>query len=85
VIHEVGVNQVNASDLKIYPNPTTGVVNITSPVKVKAVVTGVEGKILVQQEDAKQVDISNLANGLYMITLYDNDGHSLLVQKLIKQ
>ncbi len=85
VIHEVGVKQVSASDLKVYPNPSTGIVNIEAPVKVKAVVTGVEGKILLEQDDAKRIDIGNLANGLYMITLYDESGHSLLVQKLIKQ
>jgi hypothetical protein len=38
-----------------------------------------------QQADAKELDVSMLANGAYMITLYDDDGQMLTVQKLVKE
>jgi trimeric autotransporter adhesin len=80
----VGVKQINVADLKIYPNPATDVINIESPSSVRAVITGVEGKKLIEVDNAKSINISSLTSGLYIIMLYDASGEMLAAQKLIK-
>jgi trimeric autotransporter adhesin len=81
----VGVTQVSADEISIYPNPANNVVHIESPVAVRAVITGMEGKTLIDENNAHEININSLANGLYLITLYDGNGNRVLVQKLIKE
>jgi len=85
VIKSVGIEEVNKAEVKIYPNPANSFVHIDAPVNVRAVISGVEGKTVMQIANAKDVNISNLANGLYIIMLFDDNGDRLAVQKLIKE
>jgi type IX secretion system substrate protein len=85
VINDVSVPQVNLDDVKIFPNPATSVVHIESPVSVRAIVTGVEGKIIFDEANASEINIGSLAAGMYIIMLYDDNGERLKVEKLIKQ
>ena len=81
----VEVKNTTATNIHIYPNPSSGVVNIESSVKLRAVVSGIDGKTEMDVADAKQLNIGGLANGMYIISLYNDAGDRLLVQKLIKQ
>ena len=81
----MGVPNHNNTVLRIYPNPANEVVYIESGIRVRAVISDVDGKTELVQADAKQLDISKLANGIYFISLYADDGERLIVQKLIKQ
>ena len=69
----------------IYPNPATGVVHISYPVRTNIVVSSIDGQSLLKQNAANEIDISSLANSLYIISLFDKDGNPLLEQKLLKQ
>ena len=84
-INNLSVGQVNKSDILIYPNPAKKFVHIESPVSLRAVITGMEGQTLMEVENARDVNISKLPGGLYMIMLYDKNGERLIVQKLIKE
>ena len=84
-LNNTGVNNIFATDVSIYPNPATSTLYIQSRVNVKAVITGVDGKLVMEQADAKEMNVSSLASGVYIISLYDNDGQALLTQKLIKE
>ena len=79
------VSNVNTSTARIYPNPATSTVFIEASVTVRAVISSVDGKVVMEQTDAKEMDISKLANGLYVISLLDEEGHQVLVQKLVKE
>ncbi len=81
----LGIKQVNKTDVRIYPNPASSVVHIESGVAVRAVISGVEGKVLIEQAKAKDIDISGLASGVYLIMVYDEAGNQLTVEKLIKE
>jgi trimeric autotransporter adhesin len=76
---------LNASAIRIFPNPASDNVYIESPVSVRAVIATADGKMISNTEQAKEISLKGLANGLYLISLYDNNGLLLRVEKLIKQ
>jgi uncharacterized protein YjdB len=80
-----GIKNTTGISVSIFPNPVTGVLYIESPVRVRAVINGIDGKMEMEQNDAKQMDISKLASAVYIITLYDDNGAVLTVQKIVKE
>ncbi len=80
-----GVKNINAASARIYPNPATTTLFIESAVAVRAVVNAVDGKMIIDQADAKQLDITDLASGVYIVTLYDDGGQAVLTGKLVKE
>ncbi len=65
------------SKIGIYPNPATSVLHIDAAQRVDVSVMSIDGKVLITQKNAVNVNISGLANGLYMIVIYDEDGKQL--------
>jgi len=86
VLSELAVNNIsnNSGEIKIYPNPANEKVYIESPVKVKAVISSMDGRIILTLEDAKEISLGNIPNGVYMLMLYDEAGLKVKVQKLVK-
>jgi uncharacterized protein YjdB len=80
-----GVKNLNGNGISIFPNPATGMLYIESPVTVRAMITGVDGKVEINQANAKILDLSRLASGIYIISLYDEDGGLLTIQKIVKE
>ncbi len=84
-INMVGVQNQAATLLRVYPNPVTNMLYIESSVRVRAVISSIDGKTEMEQADAKEINTSSLANGMYFISLYNDSGVRLMVQKIIKQ
>ena len=70
--------------VSVYPNPAISMLTIDAAEKVNATILSVEGKLLITQKDAKNIDISKLANGMYMIMIYDENDQLLLTSKFVK-
>ncbi len=70
--------------VNIYPNPVNNTVNIDAPVTVSVKVLAADGKIILEAREAKSLDVSRLAEGLYMIMVYNQDGQLLKAQKIVK-
>jgi hypothetical protein len=69
-----GVNTiVNPSDIKVYPNPASSVLHIDAPVKVNVSILSVDGKVVMEQKDATDINVSALANSMYIIMVYDEN------------
>lgn len=85
-LHNVGVSAVanNLGVITIFPNPAQDMVNIESPEEVRAIVSSIDGKELMRKDNAKTLDISSLANGIYIIKLYDVNGQMVKTEKLLK-
>lgn len=80
-----GVNNVaHNDDIKLYPNPTTSIVHIIAPIQVNARISGIDGKLLIQAQHVNEIDLSQLANGVYTISLYDNENNLIKIDKLVK-
>ena len=80
-----GVVEVNGpADVNIYPNPATSIVHISASVKVNVMIVTSVGKVVIDQKDASEINMSGIANGLYMIMVYDENNNLLKVTKLVK-
>ena len=77
-------NTAGNTDIRIYPNPATSILTVDAPEKVNVSLLGVDGKLLIQQADAHNIDISQLANGMYMIMVYDENNLLLTSSKFVK-
>jgi trimeric autotransporter adhesin len=80
-----GVTDLNNAEIRIFPNPAEETVFIDCAVPVHAVVTGVDGKVLIDKANARELNIEGLADGLYIITLFDEGGQQLKMEKLVKR
>jgi hypothetical protein len=82
----LGINEVYGQlPVAIYPNPATNNITIDAPVLVKAIFTTADSKLVLETTNENDIDISNFANGLYIVTLYDTTGKRVYTGKLVKQ
>ena len=92
--HISGTDDINISNLLIYPNPSDGIINIefssditldfsVSLINVIGQVVIIDKKELFSGEYVKQVDVSNYANGIYLIEVKTDSG--VINKKLILQ
>ena len=74
-----GVNELEQS-LKLYPNPTSSVLNIEAEGMTSVEVYNTVGQRVMIQEvngNKAQVNTESLGNGLYVVRIYANDGSML--------
>lgn len=74
------------ANITFYPNPTTDFLNIQNPSKVaidKVFVTDLTGKKVLEQNNANQVNVANLAKGLYVVEAFS--GEEKWVIKFVKE
>jgi hypothetical protein len=73
-----------ANAIRLYPNPATDIVRIESPVQVQVSVTGMEGKLMFQGSDVKQLSVAGWPDGVYQVTLRNRNGSFIKAMKLTK-
>ncbi len=79
-----GITTVSVDDIRLFPNPATSVITIEAPVRVNVSIMAADGKVIIRSNDATNVDVSNLANGMYMIMIYSQQNELLKADKFIK-
>lgn len=77
-----GINEATNVTLNMYPNPTTGILNIDAEGVKEVSVIDVDGKV-VMTENASVIDMTNLNNGVYFVRVISNEGMS--IQKVVKK
>jgi hypothetical protein len=74
-------------NVKLYPVPSNNTVTIESPVNIsRIVISNIVGQVVQTIENPTQIQtisVANYATGVYMVTLFDNNGNSA-TQRLIK-
>lgn len=66
----------------IYPNPTSGIIEIAGSRSNKVIITNSLGTVLEVSENVSTMDLSRYPNGIYYISILSKDG-SLSNQKII--
>ena len=80
-----GVTNVNTSNsIKVFPNPATSTLTIEASQKINVSLLAVDGKMVLHQDNAHNIDISELANGMYLIMIYDENNLLLSTSKFVK-
>lgn len=79
------VSNTTTHSISIYPNPAHSIVYIQSDIAVNAVITSMDGRVVISQANATSLDIATLANGVYLLTLYDDTNTAIRIEKLVKQ
>lgn len=78
----VGLDNTEALNLNIYPNPTTGIVNVEGESIKNVEVMDMAGRIVMSSTD-RVVNISNLSKGVYMFRINTENG--TFTQKIVKK
>ncbi len=80
----VSTQQV-AKNIRIYPNPATSILYIDAPGKVFVSVLSPDGKVMIERKEAVSLNVSQLADGMYMmIMIYDENNTLLRTDKFVK-
>ncbi len=85
-VSDVSVPSVTAlgNAMKLYPNPAADMIYIDAPVKVNVTIAGTDGRKVMHTDNAKSMNINGLANGLYLIMIYDANNNLVKTDKLVK-
>ena len=80
------IEEQESQSFSIYPNPTNSVLNVTfsnrEAIQMISIID-MTGKIVLQQiGDITQINVQNLAKGIYVVSLVTND--KVINQKFIK-
>jgi len=81
----IGVDDNLLSQVSLFPNPATDIVNIQLPntVEMKSIaVYDVLGKVVVNSATNNQINVSQLNHGVYMVNIETNQG--TVTKKIIK-
>ena len=77
-----GVEDATLSNLNIYPNPTTGTLNL-SGIAQRVEVYSQIGSLMAVYENVNQINISNLSEGIYFLRVTMPEG--VAVRKVVKR
>jgi hypothetical protein len=80
----LGFSSIPEGAIRVYPNPAHNVLHIEAPVAVRAILTQADGRIIAEVPDAREMDLSGLPAGLYLLTLNTDDGMRLCITRVIK-
>lgn len=80
----VGINEVSAESINIYPNPTNGFVQVNIEKKnlKKINIYDIYGR-LVKTVTTTKFSMNNHLNGLYLLVIETNN--EIIIEKLIKE
>jgi hypothetical protein len=85
VIKTTSIASVDIKSIILSPNPTKGLITIENGEKIEKIeVYDIHGRLQLpfSNKDFRQIDISDLAEGLYMIVLHTKEGS--VVRKVVK-
>jgi hypothetical protein len=75
--------EVDQRCVNVFPNPTSGVLHISSIDVAQMQIFAMSGQLLMQSNSA-QIDLSDLPPSLYFLKVFDNNNNLLLKQKVLK-
>jgi len=80
-----GEQRKDDSALKVSPNPTTDILNISNFNEASRIIlTDVHGKIIMDVKPKNSLDMAHLIDGLYILTVLGKEGEVELQEKIIK-
>ncbi len=86
VVEGVGIDDAELASLEIYPNPTSGLLNINSPEEIDQVqILNLQGQqIRTENGNVRTLSLTDLSSGVYMLKVITKSGASSM-QKIVKE
>lgn len=81
---DAGTVSLGQEDIRIYPNPSSGIVYIETPTAVDLQVKDVQGRQVMFVKDATSADLTQLAAGIYIFNLTDASGRLIHVSRVVR-
>jgi hypothetical protein len=86
IIKSVGLTYVSSDVSAIYPNPFKDIVGIKDAKAIDAItVTDLQGRTVAKAFDQPYISLSQLPQGMYIISATDKAGNTVLTNKIVKQ
>ena len=82
--YTVGLEENNALDVELYPNPVNNVLTVKGDNIVKVAIFNALGQEVVAVENRNEIDVTSLNNGLYFVRVTDVNGN-VSVNKIVKE
>ena len=82
--YTVGLEENNALDVELYPNPVNNVLTVKGDNIVKVAIFNALGQEVVTVENRNEIDVTSLNNGLYFVRVTDVNGN-VSVNKIVKE
>ena len=82
-VAETGIDNVDLTSVKVYPNPTMGKVAVSADNVTKVEVLDLVGRMVAVVEGSNTIDLSTLSNGVYTLRITTEDG--IAVRKVVKK
>jgi hypothetical protein len=79
----IGVEDHSKTEFTLYPNPTSGMVNL-SEVASRVEVYDFSGRMVMTDENVNSVNLSSQANGVYVFRITTNDDN-VITKKVVKK
>jgi len=77
------IEDISSLGIIVYPNPTKNIITIETRLEIEIEVYDLMGRLLIEEKNSKRLDLSNLSNGLYNLSIiYNNKRYS---KQIIKQ
>lgn len=73
----------NADGVAVYPNPTTGIINIKADINAQISVTNALGQIVIETSGKESLDLSGFDKGVYFVKIKQNE-KSYVKQVILK-
>ena len=82
--YTVGLEENNALNVELYPNPVNNVLTVKGDNIVKVAIFNALGQEVVTVENRNEIDVTSLNNGLYFVRVTDVNGN-VSVNKIVKE
>jgi hypothetical protein len=69
--YPVGIKEISVNNFLLYPNPTTGIVNLSGMKFEKAEVYNIFGQLIITERNSMQFDLSSFDNGTYIVRIFN--------------
>jgi hypothetical protein len=76
--------ECSPDEIKIFPCPATTIILIYWCRPVNARLMCIDGKTVKYLKNINQIDISDLPNAIYQLSLFDEDGHQIKTSRITK-
>ncbi|MCD6010497.1 MAG: hypothetical protein K0Q79_359 [Flavipsychrobacter sp.] len=76
------ISDCTIEDIQVFPNPTVGKVTIQWCKKVSARINAIDGKLITEVMNTNEVNLAELPNGVYSITIFDLQNNKLLTKRI---